>query len=497
MQIYNFDKKQWYKLSEIIKNHRDLFPKFDKKHSERQVIKTCGITSDDLIFMKIDKNNNNNWVKSTKSYNKSQCFFERNWTQSFINNNSLPNAPSIIKLEKDQKFKDEQNNLLQIETRGQRTPEDILFRAKDVETEFKIPELIHSIQRKDNNSAYKQKIHYDKYKCIRKNKISIEVFLTFPGILRVLFCSRSGVAEKFVKYATNILFVHQFGTPDQKQELSSELLGISLIHCKKIIADAYKRSGVYLLILGKVRTLRKSMNIPMCFNDEAYVVKFGCTKNFCERFKQHTATFGKIDGVHLHILQTVDTDKEQKMNAETDLKKWLRENAQKLKYKDFKELAIMDLANREFIQKKNDFLNKLKEKYFTQMETFRIKMLEKNGEINTLKKALEGKNETITSKEKELESKNETIKIMQQNINEQLQNKDQVIASKEEQMKLVKEKYEMENKMLKMQIKLLKQNKRKRRRPDDNSDSDLDISSCDENDKLTISEPKRKKAKLC
>jgi hypothetical protein len=45
-------------------------------------------------------------------------------------------------------------------------------------------------------------------------EIKKELYLTYTDLLRVLFVSRSGKAHIFVKWASEILFTHQFGTPE-------------------------------------------------------------------------------------------------------------------------------------------------------------------------------------------------------------------------------------------------------------------------------------------
>ena len=59
-----------------------------------------------------------------------------------------------------------------------------------------------------------------------KQKVTKELFLTYEGLLRVLFVSRSGVAHKFTSWATEKLFTIQMGTQKQKRTLASNILGV-------------------------------------------------------------------------------------------------------------------------------------------------------------------------------------------------------------------------------------------------------------------------------
>jgi hypothetical protein len=56
----------------------------------------------------------------------------------------------------------------------------------------------------------------------RIKKIS---YFTYSGLIKYLHTSRSKIAKKFILWANNILFTHQFGTTKQKEVLASKLIG--------------------------------------------------------------------------------------------------------------------------------------------------------------------------------------------------------------------------------------------------------------------------------
>ncbi len=53
-------------------------------------------------------------------------------------NNDIPIAKPVLELTDDEKFKDEHNNIIEIETRGERLHDQIYFKVKDVSIGFDI-----------------------------------------------------------------------------------------------------------------------------------------------------------------------------------------------------------------------------------------------------------------------------------------------------------------------------------------------------------------------
>jgi hypothetical protein len=126
-----------------------------------------------------------------------------------------PETPPIIHLEDNEKFKDNDDNIFEIETRGERTHKGIYFLAKDVLTVFEMPNLSKNIKAINGNMNYDENIHYKFYSVNRynvSNQRVKELFITYKGMLKILFNSRSGNAESFTDWATETLFTIQMGT---------------------------------------------------------------------------------------------------------------------------------------------------------------------------------------------------------------------------------------------------------------------------------------------
>ena len=65
--------------------------------------------------------------------------------------------------------------------------------------------------------------------------IKKELYLTYEGILRVLFVSRNNKTKHFINWATKTLFTVQLGTKKQKEDLSNKLLGVSSKYVKEMV----------------------------------------------------------------------------------------------------------------------------------------------------------------------------------------------------------------------------------------------------------------------
>ena len=122
-----------------------------------------------------------------------------------IINDGIEAVPDIINLEDSEKFKDLDNNIIKIETRGERKVDKIYFKVKDIILAFQTDNLNNTII--DKRSSYEENIHYKYFNCKRKGlpsniTIKRELFVTYEGILKVLFASLSPKVKPFIKWTT-------------------------------------------------------------------------------------------------------------------------------------------------------------------------------------------------------------------------------------------------------------------------------------------------------
>ena len=161
-------------------------------------------------------------------------------------------APDIIDLDDDEKFHDDEGNVLEIETRGERTYDGIYFRVKDVSSGFGIVNLKEALLRKDR--GYTRNIDYKAFACsevvndYRKTTSTASarkyLFLTYTGLMRVLFVTRNNKTDQFQKWALETLFVAQMGSAIERS-----------IVAQRIQHSSFTFSGLYLSKIASVSTV--------------------------------------------------------------------------------------------------------------------------------------------------------------------------------------------------------------------------------------------------
>ena len=168
----------------------------------RKIIKKKTIDADKYVYATWSKKNG--WTKSSnqaKPSNKAKLLFLNDWVTQTIpkmmpdSNESkdaqyeYPEAPDLLHLEDIEKFTDINGNVVDIETRGVRTPTGIYFLAADVSTAFELPSLSKNVYEKTNTDYIKNE-HYKIFLCSTHNTKK-QLFITYIGMLNVIFKSRN------------------------------------------------------------------------------------------------------------------------------------------------------------------------------------------------------------------------------------------------------------------------------------------------------------------
>ena len=303
----------------------------------------------------------------------------------------LPYAPDIINLQDTEKFQGENGVPLEIETRGYRTHDKIYFLVRDVSERFELPKLQSNIL--DQKSSHLEGINYEYFMCSRTRASGMtahkELFLTYKGVLRVLFASHSKNAERFVDWATKSLFTLQLGNRQQKEKLVANTLGVTAKVIKEVFnTDANQFPCIYLFTLGKARDLRVSMNIPTEVSDESVVCKYGFTKDLARRTGEHLTNYSKITGVELRLKHHVYIDPQYISNAETKISNYMKALKLNLEYCDEKELVIVQPELTELVTEQYQQIGKAFMGHISEFVT-RIKDLEQSMNVQKLRFELE------------------------------------------------------------------------------------------------------------
>lgn len=213
----------------------------------RELIKNKNIT--DYIFARYK---DDKWTQTDgKSYKYDKILLSKSFVdmikeinepKEILEETKYDIAPDIIHLEEHEKFRNNDGNIVNIEIRGERTVNDIYFKVKDVMIAFEMEKLYDTITDK-RKYGYIENDHYKYFNCIisakdGKKTNKKELYLTYEGILRVLFASHSSKAKTFIKWATETLFTVQLGSADDKQELCASLLGTHIKNVKSVFSTS-------------------------------------------------------------------------------------------------------------------------------------------------------------------------------------------------------------------------------------------------------------------
>jgi hypothetical protein len=332
----------------------------------------------------------------------------------------IPYAPDIITLQDTEKFKGENGVPLEIETRGERKHDKIYFLVRDVSDRFEM-NYLNDVIINEYKDGYQENIHYNYFICKRygtgrsdtnKQIVKKELFLTYKGILRVLFVSRSKNAERFIDWATQSLFTLHLGNRQQKEKLVANTLGVTAKVIKEVFnTDANQFPCIYLFTLGKAKDLRASMQIPAQVVDESVVCKYGFTKDLARRTGEHLTNYSKITGVELRLKHHVYIDPQYISNAETKISNYMKALKLNLEYGDEKELVIIPSELTEFVSEQYqqigrafmghiaDFVTRIKDlEHNLNLQQARHETVVKNMENELLRKDLEIANLRLSMK---------------------------------------------------------------------------------------------------
>jgi hypothetical protein len=214
MNIININSINYYKALELKKYDPAYF--VGCAQTIRKIIKRKSIPDEDYIYGNISKKNG--WtvvVDKSNPNTKAVLLLREEWVVNNIpymmedeelaqDNYDYPPAPEELILNDNEKFRDNEGRTIEIETIGIRTPKGVYFKASDVSKEFNMPNLSITVLNKDNG--------YDT--CIFIKQINIEnittlckiLYITYRGMLRILYSNNIKQADEFVEWSSNIVF---------------------------------------------------------------------------------------------------------------------------------------------------------------------------------------------------------------------------------------------------------------------------------------------------
>lgn len=307
MQTITFNDKKYYLADDVYKAEPARFPNCSK--TVRNIIATKGLIDEQYVYLK--QSSKGEFSLSNSAYPRAKLYLIDSWVHKNLtqfkkvkNEEDIKienmKLPPLLELSDEEKFKDGKGNILEIEIRGERHHEKCYFKVKDIAEAFDIPSLSTTLLHKDK--GYEREKDYVIFMKLSKEQVTTSkksegnqksLFLTYIGLIRLLFVSRSKNAEHFQKWAIEKLFVVQMGTKEQKKSLADKLMGVSTKDVKEVLnVSVSPIASVYLCTLGRVEGLRKTLDIPDNFGNNWIVAKYGKTDDLKRRIGEHQNKLG-------------------------------------------------------------------------------------------------------------------------------------------------------------------------------------------------------------
>jgi len=412
--------------------------KDDSSDDDRYVQKNniVGNPSTKDVGVKPTKGKPNNKLKNKDITIDDKKNVQKNNKLSNKNNSPDKNndLPPIINLEDHEKFYNNKGNIVEIEMVGIREYDGCYFKVKDIMTGFGINRLEEYIKNPRSN-GYVDGVHYKIFYVPRKYdgivKIKKLLYVTYKGLIRILTVSKQTTADKFVDWAMKTLFAAQMGTPDQKFIMIGNTLGVSSKAVKEVFnKSATTISCIYLFSIGKVKDLRKRLNLGPEWKDEWFVYKFGMTKDLSRRTTEHEATFGKMKGASLELIFMGMIDPQYISDAETKLNHLFDGLELIINHEKYEELVVIPKEKMKLIKEQYDIISS---KYVGHISELVTKLKEKDYEITLLKERHENeihKERAEVQKERfEKEIQKEKFEVQKEKFEVELLKKDLEIAN--------------------------------------------------------------------
>lgn len=350
--LIEFNNTKYYRADYV----KEINPAFFHgcARSIRYIIDKKKLTENDYIYATFSSKENK-WSKSSKEINKASLLL----TEEYVNNNvpgfgtntkklDLEITPPLLTLEDNMKFRDENGNIIEIETRGERTMEGIYFYGKDIEKMLQLERLTNHLV--NETSSFKENKHYKKF--IRREltndvnhtyKFNQEtIYLTYFGLVKLMLSRQNPIAEHFQKWALQTLFTSQLGTKEEKQELCSKILGCDINSVRSFLNTGVQEySELYLICIGQVKNISEQIHEVSNKNPEEYLFKYGYTSNLYSRLQAHKQTFNKIKGVNISLVLHCPID-DKFLSQEVELKQSFQIFDCVLEHQVYKELVVFN-----------------------------------------------------------------------------------------------------------------------------------------------------------
>ena len=437
---FTLNNKEYYKADYVKEQNSAFF--YGTARSIRIIITKKNIPVEHYAYATYSKRENK-WTLSDEKINKASLLLTREWVEQnvpdwkrdgIVTNQqklTLENAPPLLQLNDVEKIKDENGNIVEIETRGVKTIDGIYFYGKDIERILKMVDIRGILN--NETTTYKVNNHYKKFirndKCNTSdihNKLNQEtIYLTYRGLVKMLMTRQHPIAETFQEWAFKTLFTVQIGSKEEKQELSSKLLGCDISDVRSFLnCGVTEYSELYLVCIGKISDLSREIPELVSKNQNDLLFKYGYTSNLYKRLQTHKNYFSKYNGSNVSLVLHCPIDKQYLSQAEVELKQSFQTFDYILEHPEHKELVYFNQSKLSQFEK---IFKVICEKYA--------------GNCKKLQEQLEQFN-----KEKENEMREKEHEIREIKLQHQLELKEKEYKLKEYEYQLKEKEYQLKEK---------------------------------------------------
>jgi len=373
MNIITFNNINYYEADALRTLDKNIKSKyfFGCSKSSRVVINKHNIDSNNYIYV---SSNKQKLILSTDEYKKAKLLLLCDWVHIHFSKLNLNTTnvfsqidnineelcdendiiletsieqPIIVELNESEKFKDNTGKTFDIEVRGEKNVLKCFFKVNDIGIAFEMKNLSKTIIR--NHTSYKRGLDYECFNrsvdiVHRSEKQPIKtpkqsLFLTYIGVVKVLFTSRSGNTniDLFQLWAAKNLFTIQMGEQPEKYKVASKLIGISPSSIKDVFgSNVSKTPCVYLYTVGYANKLLNNTQ----YNENDLVLKYGRTDDFPRRNEEHVKTFKNEFNTDINLFCFAIIDPKYLSDAESQIRDFFIND--KLTYKNYSELIVID-----------------------------------------------------------------------------------------------------------------------------------------------------------
>ncbi len=354
----------------------------------------------------------------------------------------------VIELTESEMMKDYYGNNVEIDIRGKRESDKCFFRLKDIMIIYNIPNLDKSIvmheeeyiffskdskDSKDSNDSKDSKDSNESNESIDSNdskdtnEITKEIYLTYLGVLTILFESHAKNINEFIQWTTKILFTNHNIIKNLSMGPELKIMGIGFKSMKDFLKISHTPlSCIFIISINTVKHLRDQMDLSYEFADDMIVCKYGYTDHLLGFIEDTTNEWYK--NLDMRVLTYCYIDSQYKSNIESDLNNIFIPT---VKYKNglnddiiILKTELLKMFDKQYTSLANIYANRNKDKDVEirnkdmdiKNEKHKNELLEKDNQLLIKdKEMLKRENEMIV-KDNQILLKNHEIDILLKNI---------------------------------------------------------------------------------